>query len=241
MAQEVRTNAAAEFYSAALQPLAHHPRNGRRELERSHWRRERQKYIRTIHLRPCAQDVVGERGAGLIEERRYAVTLARGAPDKNLAGSPIDILELKGAQLAVANTCGGKQQHDGSIAKIEWRRHPDRVDCVANVIPRKPGRQMGQPPIRRSWNDPSEILVFVASPMQKSEKRSDVGDRRRAGGRRRRERQLMLDGCKDLPRCQPLEVLARVVMAQPDQKASSAQKDAIAGLGLKTPDPAQIT
>jgi hypothetical protein len=29
--------------------------------------------------------------------------------------------------------------------------------------------------MRRSWNDTSEILVVVASPMQKSEKRSDVG------------------------------------------------------------------
>ena len=51
---------------------------------------------------------------------------------------------------------------------------------------------------------------------------------------------LMLDGGKDLLRCQPLEVLAGVVMADPDQKAPSAQKDAIAGLGLKTPHPAQI-
>ena len=83
-------------------------------------------------------------------------------------------------------------------------------------------------------------MALAASPMQKSEERSDMGDRRRAGGRRRRERQLMLDGSKDLFRCQPLEVLARMVMAEPDQKASSAQKNAIAGLGLKTPDPAQI-
>ncbi len=51
----------------------------------------------------------------------------------------------------------------------------------------------------------------------------------------------MLDGCKDLLRCQPPEVLAGVVMAEPDQKASSAQKCAIAGFGFKTPDPAQIT
>jgi hypothetical protein len=94
--------------------------------------------------------------------------------------------------------------------------------------------------MRCSWNDTSEILVVVASPMQKSEKRSDVRDRRRAGGRRRRERQLMLDGGKNLLRCQSLEVLAGVVMADPDQKAPSAQKDAIAGLGLKTPHPAQI-
>jgi hypothetical protein len=50
----------------------------------------------------------------------------------------------------------------------------------------------------------------------------------------------MLDGGKDLLRCQSLEVLAGVVMADPDQKAPSAQKDAIAGLGLKTPHPAQI-
>jgi hypothetical protein len=49
----------------------------------------------------------------------------------------------------------------------------------------------------------------------------------------------MLDGGKNLLRCH-LEVLAGVVMADPDQKAPSAQKDAIAGLGLKTPHPAQI-
>ncbi len=95
--------------------------------------------------------------------------------------------------------------------------------------------------MRCSWNDPSEIPVVLAGPMQKAEKRSDVGDSRRAGGRRRRERQLMLDGGKDLLRCQPPEVLARVVMPEPDQKASSAQKDAIAGLRLKAPYLAQKT
>jgi hypothetical protein len=57
--------------------------------------------------------------------------------------------------------------------------------------------------------------------MQKSEKRSDVGDRRRARARRRRERQPMLDGGKHLLRCQSVEVLAGVVMADPDQKALS--------------------
>ena len=241
VAQEMRTSDAAEFYPAALQALAHHPRNGRRELERSHWRRERQEHIRTIHPRPCAQDVVGERGAGLIDERRHSVTLALGAPGKNLAGSPVDILELKSAQLAVANTCGGEQQQNCSVAEIDRRRRPDRVDGAANVIPRKPGRQMGQPPMRCSWNDPSEILVVLASPMQKSEKRSDVGDRRRTGGRRRRERQLMLDGGNDVLRSQRPEALARVVMAEPDQKASSAQEDAIAGLRLKAPYLAQKT
>ena len=52
--------------------------------------------------------------------------------------------------------------------------------------------------------------------------------------------QLMLHGGKNLLRCQSLEVLAGVVMPDPDQKAPSAQKDAFAGLGLKTPHPAQI-
>jgi hypothetical protein len=50
----------------------------------------------------------------------------------------------------------------------------------------------------------------------------------------------MLDGGKDLLCREPLEVLAGVVMAEPDQKAPSAQKDATAGLGLKTSHPAQI-
>ena len=99
---------------------------------------------------------------------------------------------------------------------------------------------MGQPPMGCSWNDASEILVVAAGPMQKPEKRADVGDRRRAGRRGRRQRQLMLNSSKDLLRREPLEVLVGPVMAQPDQKAPSAQKYAIAGPGLETPHPAQM-
>ena len=84
VAQEVRTSDAADLYAAALQPLAYDPRNGRRELEWSYRRRERQEYIRTIRLRPCAQDIVGDGRAGLVEKRRHAIALALGASDKNL-------------------------------------------------------------------------------------------------------------------------------------------------------------
>ncbi|HXQ45048.1 MAG TPA: hypothetical protein VN806_00430, partial [Caulobacteraceae bacterium] len=180
VAQEMRACDAAELYPAALQPLPHHPRNGRRELERSYWRRERQEQIRTIDLRSSSQDVIGERGAGLIEKGSYPVTLALGPPDKDLASPPVDILELKSAQLAIANARGGKQQQDGSIAKVDRRRRADRTDGSANVIPQKPWRQMGQTPMRRSWNDAGEIVVMVASPMQKPEKRSNMRGRRRA-------------------------------------------------------------
>lgn len=124
----------------------------------------------------------------LLDERGHSVTPALGAPDKNLASSPVDILELKSAQLAVANACGGEQQQDGSIAKVDRRRRADRIDGVANIIPRKPGRQMGQTPMGRPWNDGGQILLVVASPMQKAEKRSDVRGRRRASGGGRRER-----------------------------------------------------
>lgn len=51
----------------------------------------------TIDLRSSPQDVVGERGAGLLDERGHSVTLALDAPDKNLASSPVDIPELKSA------------------------------------------------------------------------------------------------------------------------------------------------
>nr|WP_229178348.1 hypothetical protein [Bradyrhizobium ivorense] len=70
----------------------------------------------------------------------HSVTLALGAPDKNLASSPVDIPELKSASLAVANACGGEQQQDSSIAKVDRRRLADRIDGAANIIPRKPGR-----------------------------------------------------------------------------------------------------
>ncbi len=131
-----------------------------------------------------AQDVVGERGAGLVEQRGRPVTLALGAPDKNLASSPVDILELKSRQLAVANACGGDSSMTGPTAKVDRRRLADRIDGAANIIPRKSGRQMGQTPMGRSWNNGGQIQLVVASPMQKAEKRWDVRGRRRAGGRR---------------------------------------------------------
>jgi len=109
VAQEMRARDAAELYPTALQPPPHDPRNGRREPERSSWRRGRQEQIRTIDLRSCLQDVIGECGAGLIEKGGKPVTLALGAPDKDLASPPVDILELKSAQLAVANPGRGEQ------------------------------------------------------------------------------------------------------------------------------------
>lgn len=45
---------------------------------------------------------------------------------------------------------------------------------------------MGQSPIWRSWNDGSQILLVVASPMQKAEKRSHVRSRSRASAKGRR-------------------------------------------------------
>src|SRR5262245_61219269 len=123
----MRASDATERDPAMPQPLPHDPRNRRRRLERSHRRREGQEQIWTIDLRSSPQDVIGERGAGLLEERGHPVTLALGAPDKNLASSPVDILELKGAQLAVANACGGEQQQDGPIAKVDRRRLADRI------------------------------------------------------------------------------------------------------------------
>lgn len=79
------------------QPLPQDPRNRRRAFECCHGRREGQEQIRTIHLRSRAQDVVGERGAGLLEQRRHPIPLALGAPDRNLASTPADILQLNGA------------------------------------------------------------------------------------------------------------------------------------------------
>lgn len=51
----------------------------------------------TVDLRSSPQDVVGERGAGLLDERGHSITLALGPPDKNPASSTVDIPELKRA------------------------------------------------------------------------------------------------------------------------------------------------
>ncbi|KUM23426.1 hypothetical protein AU467_33555 [Mesorhizobium loti] len=68
VAQEMRTCDPPEFDPAMPQPLPHDPRNRRRALERPQRRREGQEQIRTIHFRSSAQDVIGECGAGLLEE-----------------------------------------------------------------------------------------------------------------------------------------------------------------------------
>ncbi|ESX08420.1 hypothetical protein X766_34230 [Mesorhizobium sp. LSJC255A00] len=186
MAQEMCTCDPPEFDPAMPQPLPQDPRNRRCALERSHGRREGQEQVWAIHLRSSTQDIVGERGAGLLEEGRHPVALALGAPDKDLASSPVDILQLNGAELAVTNTRGGEQQQDGSIADVDRRCCADRIDCAPNVIPCKARRQMRQTPMRRPWDDAGEILVIVASPIQKPKKCSDVRGRRRAGGGGRR-------------------------------------------------------
>jgi hypothetical protein len=94
--------------------------------------------------------------------------------------------------------------------------------------------------MRRSWNDPGEIVRVVASPMQKPEKCSDVRGRRRASGGRHRERQTMFDGGKHMLRCQHAKVLTGVLMAEPIQKTARTQENAVAGLELKASYPAQI-
>lgn len=99
---------------------------------------------------------------------------------------------------------------------------------------------MGQSPIWRSWNDGSQILLVVATPMQKAEKCSYVRDRRRASAGGRRERQPILASGKDMLCRQRLEVLARMAMAEPIQKAPYAQENALAGPWLKASYPAQI-
>lgn len=74
---------------------------------------------------------------------------------------------------------------------------------------------------------------MVATPMQKAEKRSDVRDRRRASAGGRPERQPILDSGKDMLCRQRLEVLARMVTAEPIQKAPCAQENAVTGPWLK--------
>jgi hypothetical protein len=54
VAQEVRVIDAVELYPAVLQPLAHYPRNGCRELEWSYWQLQRRTHT-TIRLRPCVE------------------------------------------------------------------------------------------------------------------------------------------------------------------------------------------
>ena len=179
------TTDATELDSAVQQTLPHDPRHWRRVPESPYGRGEGQEQIRTICLRSRPQDVVGKRSAGLLDERGQPVTLALRAPDKDFAGSPVDILELKSAQLAVANARRGEQKKDGPIANVDRRCRADRINGAANFCPGKPRRQMGQPPVGRSWNDGRKIPLVMIRPMQKAEKRSYVGRRRcpSAGGR----------------------------------------------------------
>ena len=52
--------------------------------------------MRTIDLWSRSQDVVSKRSAGLLDKRGQPVTLALRAPDKDFAGSPVDIPEGRG-------------------------------------------------------------------------------------------------------------------------------------------------
>jgi len=133
MAQKVGTTNATELDPAAPQTLPHDPRHRRRELDRSYGRCECQEQISNINLWSRPQDVVGKRSSGLLEKRGHSVALALRVPDEDFAGSPVDILELKSAQLSVANTCRGEQQKDGSIADVDRRCPCDRVDGTANL------------------------------------------------------------------------------------------------------------
>jgi len=56
-------------------------------------------------------------------------------PDEDFASSPVDILEPKSAQLAVANACRGEQEKDGPIANVDRRCPADRIDGTANLCP----------------------------------------------------------------------------------------------------------
>lgn len=93
VAQKMGNSDATKLDPAAPQTVAHDPRHGRRVLDRPYGWDERQEQIRTIDLRSRPQDVVGERGAGLLEQRGHSVALALRVPDEDLAASPVDILD----------------------------------------------------------------------------------------------------------------------------------------------------
>src|SRR5262245_48084951 len=240
VAQKMGTTDATELDPAAPQTLPHDPRHRRCVPEWPYRRGEGQEQICTIYLRSRPQDVVGKRSPGLLKKRGHSIALALRVPDKDFAGSPVDILELKSAQLAVANACRGEQQKDGPIANVDRRCRADRIDGAANLCPGKPRRQMGQPPVRCSWNDERKISMMMTGPMHKAEKRSDMRRRgcARAGGRG--ERHPVLYGGEDMLRRQRSQALAGVTNAKPLQKASRAQESAVAGLRLKATYLAQI-
>jgi len=96
---------------------------------------------------------------------------------------------------------------------------------------------MGEAPMRRPWNNAGEILIVVASPMQKPEKCSDVRRRRRAGAGGRGKRQTILDRGQHMLRCQHVKLMTGVLMAEPIQKTARTKENAVAGLELKTSYP----
>jgi len=177
MAYQMGAGAAGKLDSTALQSRSHDSRYRSTGPERPNGRHSAKENLPAIDPGPGTENVIGKRFARLPHEWHNPIAPRLALSHENLGSTPPNILKLKRSQFLVANAGGGQQKQDRAVAQALLRRQVDRIDCPPDVFPREPRWQMGQPPARRSWNEPSKILIIEIGPAQKSQEcHAYVGD-----------------------------------------------------------------
>src|SRR5262245_7005369 len=105
-------------------------------------------------------DVGGQRQAGVP---------ASLAPHLQLAGSPIDVIELQGEDLARPQPQAGQEEEEGAIAAGGAAVPPASTDDPFDLFGGEVLRQYGGPPLRHGRDGPGEVGLRLPAQEEESE------------------------------------------------------------------------
>jgi hypothetical protein len=103
-----------------------------------------------------------------IRRQRQAVVLASLAPYLQYSGSPIDVIEFQGNDLARPQPQTGQQKDDSAIARSCGAVPVASADDPFNLLGREVLRQIGEPPLRNGRNGSRKIALRLPIQEQKS-------------------------------------------------------------------------
>jgi hypothetical protein len=118
---------------------------------------------------------VGGQGFADVGGQRQAGVLASLAPHLQLAGPPIDVIELQGEDLARPQPQAGQKEEDGAIAAVGAVVPLASTDDPFDLFGGEVLRQFGGPPLRHGRDGPGEVALRLPAQEEKSKEGAQGG------------------------------------------------------------------